>query len=75
VTERGLDWWVNGSRKPRQAPHVVPCSYIFHGTFTVSRSDDLWYTDDYSFEVEVGDETGEAELDIHGGLHFIGPPS
>jgi len=73
VTERGLDWWVNAHRKPRQAPHIVPCVYVFHGTFTVGKGDYLWYTDRYLFQVQVDQETGDAELDIHGGLRFIGP--
>jgi len=34
VNEAGLSWWVNGHAMPRNAPHVVPPSYVLHGTMT-----------------------------------------
>ena len=44
-----------------------------HGTFAAGKGDYLWYTDRYFFKVQVDQETGDAELDIRGGLHFLGP--
>ena len=37
VYERGMDWWKNGVKQPRQAPHTDAWpNYIFHGTFSGS---------------------------------------
>lgn len=35
VSERGMDWWKNGVKQARQAPHLnYPANYTFHGTFS-----------------------------------------
>ena len=43
--------------------------YWFHGTMSGVRNYDLVaYTDTYQFEVEIGDNTGQAVLNVDGYL-------
>ncbi|WP_328989547.1 hypothetical protein OG394_25255 [Kribbella sp. NBC_01245] len=55
VAERGLSWWVNGVEKPRNAPHNVHKSYLFHGTMTgATRGTRVEYQDYLSFRHNLG---------------------
>jgi hypothetical protein len=68
VSESGMQWTRNGRRMPRQAPHPnVFCRYQFHGTYNPEHDFDvISYNDHFTFRVEVGGQTGTANLDIHG---------
>jgi hypothetical protein len=72
VSEIGLRWWLNGTEKPRQAPHPVEgCGYLYHGTMHPAAGDYMWYFDRFDFTVEVDGEEGDADLEIGGGIHFL----
>ncbi|MEU4391970.1 hypothetical protein [Kribbella sp. NPDC023855] len=55
VTEQGLDWWVNGTKMPRNAPHVVPKDYLLHGTMSgAKRNSTVDYQDYLTFRHNLG---------------------
>lgn len=55
VSERGMDWWYNGVKKGRNAPHNVYKTYFFHGTFNPAASPGTVKMDDLmTFQVKVG---------------------
>ena len=70
VTESGMAWTRNGTRQGRQSPHVETCRYQFHGNFNPDKDFDLIsYSDTFVFRVDVGGETGTADLDIKGSFY------
>jgi hypothetical protein len=70
VNETGMAWTRNGKTQPRQAPHVEGCRYLFHGTYNPENDFDvIAYNDEFTFEVEVGGQTGNADLKIHGSFY------
>ncbi|MEU3186748.1 hypothetical protein ABZ707_21470 [Streptomyces sp. NPDC006923] len=63
VNERGVSWWNNGKRKPKNAGHVVGKSYHFHGTLKPVKHDDRVQFQDYmTFRVNIGGRTGTGSL-------------
>jgi hypothetical protein len=70
VHELGMDWWREGVKQPRNAPHTVGPSYIFHGTYTpVAQGIDIRYNDVFQFRHNVG-PGGEGSVSTWGSLHF-----
>jgi hypothetical protein len=68
VTESGMNWTRNGVAQPRQAPHVVGCTYQFHGTFNPGRDyDRITYSDHFTLP-------GLGDLDIYGSFTLLGSP-
>ena len=68
VTESGMNWTRNGVTQPRQAPHVVGCTYTSHGTFNPGRDyDKITYSDHFTLP-------GLGDLDIHGSFTLLGSP-
>ncbi|WP_066956420.1 hypothetical protein [Streptomyces lushanensis] len=63
VNERGVSWWNNGTRKPRNAGHVVGKSYHFHGTLKpVRHGDHVQFQDYMTFRVNIGGRTGTGSI-------------
>lgn len=55
ISEQGLDWWVNGVKKPRNAPHNVPKDYLLHGTMSgATRGTQVDYQDYITFRHNLG---------------------
>ena len=70
VDEHGMAWTRNGTRQGTQAPHVEYCRYQFHGTYNPEHDfDSITYSDTYTFEIEVGGNTGSATLVITGSFY------
>lgn len=70
VRELGMDWKKNGIWKPRMAPHTVPSSYRFHGTYNPVRAgDSVYYNDVFAFRHNMG-PGGEGTVTIYGSLSF-----
>lgn len=75
VNEHGMAWTRNGSTMPRQAPHLIGCTYIFHGTFNPARANDrVTYIDLYDFTVNIAGNIGSARLTIHGDYTYSSSP-
>lgn len=47
VNEDGLRWWRNSIEQPKNAPHVVPADYLFHGTMKPVYNGDIVDYQDY----------------------------
>ncbi|MFF3754905.1 hypothetical protein ACFYYH_31415 [Streptomyces sp. NPDC002018] len=63
VNERGVSWWSNGKRKPKNAGHVVGKSYHFHGTLKpVKHADRVQFQDYMTFRVNIGGRTGTGSI-------------
>ncbi|MFD7899973.1 hypothetical protein [Streptomyces sp. NPDC059743] len=63
VNERGVSWWNNGKRKPKNAGHVVGKSYHFHGTLKpVRHGDHVQFQDYMTFRVNIGGRTGTGSI-------------
>lgn len=63
VNERGVSWWKNGTRMPKNAGHVVDKSYHFHGTLKPVRHGDVVQFQDYmTFRVRIGGRTGTGSI-------------
>lgn len=72
ATEDGMEYSIDAVKVNKSSPHVEPCAYLFHGTWHGTNFHDyLWYADFVTFRVQVGGETGTAEVDIHGGLYML----
>ncbi len=70
VSELGLSWVRNGEPMSRMAPHTVPASYIFHGTFNPARAGDrIVYNDYFNFRHNLG-QGGSAQIHIFGTFHL-----
>jgi hypothetical protein len=71
VSESGMTWTRNGKTMPKQSPHPDEfCRYQFHGTYNPEDDFDLIaYNDYFTFEIEVGGETGNADLHIYGSFY------
>lgn len=71
VSEQGMDWWVNGTKMPRQAPHsFYPSNYVFHGTYSgVRKKDRLRYYDLFNWTDKTGNPGGAV---IKGNYQFAG---
>jgi hypothetical protein len=71
VHESGMAWTRNGTRQGTQSPHPEEyCRYQFHGTFNPERDFDIIsYSDNFTFDIEVGGQTGHADLDIRGSFY------
>ena len=55
VSETGLWYWINGVRQPRNSPHVVGKTYIFHGTMSgVDTGERVQYQDYMTFRHNIG---------------------
>ncbi|GAA3100754.1 hypothetical protein GCM10010530_26400 [Kribbella aluminosa] len=56
INEQGLDWWVNGVKKPRNAPHPsVPKEYLLHGTMSgATTGTQVDYQDYITFRHNLG---------------------
>ena len=55
VNEDGLRWWRNSVEQPKNAPHVVPADYLFHGTMKpVYNGDIVDYQDYLSWRHNIG---------------------
>jgi hypothetical protein len=71
VVEAGMSWTRNGVSQPRQAPHTVGCTYIFHGTYNPDRDyDHISYVDSFTFAVKGG----HGSLQIYGDFTTVGNP-
>lgn len=71
VTEPGMSWWRNYSTMPKQAGHIVPASYQFHGTYNPARNNDkITYSDSFSFRHNIAGG-GQAKISISGAHHFV----
>jgi hypothetical protein len=54
VSEDGIWWWRSDAKQPKQAPHVVPADYQFHGTFKpVYIGSKIRYSDQFTFRHNV----------------------
>ncbi|ASU82577.1 hypothetical protein CDO52_07070 [Nocardiopsis gilva YIM 90087] len=63
VHERGVAWWKNGRRMPKNAGHVVGKSYHFHGTLKPVKHNNVVQFQDYmTFRVRVGGKTGTGSI-------------
>lgn len=63
VNERGVSWWKNGKRMPKNAGHVVGKDYHFHGTLKPVKHDDVVQFQDYmTFRVKVAGKTGTGSI-------------
>jgi hypothetical protein len=71
VNESGMTWTRNGKRQGKQSPHPGEvCRYQFHGNFNPEHDFDIIsYSDNYTFRIDVGGETGSADLNIHGSFY------
>ena len=71
VSESGMAWTRNGRRQGNQAPHPNKfCRYQFHGNFNPEHDFDIIaYNDHFTFRVNIGGQTGTANLDIHGSFY------
>lgn len=75
VDENGMVYSVNGGPNLQNAPHAEAAGYVFHGTFNpVNDGDNLTYIDTLDFTVEVGGQTGSAQITISGNIHQLGNP-
>jgi len=55
VNEDGLRWWRNSVEQPKNAPHVVPADYLFHGTMKlVYNGDTVDYQDYLTWRHNIG---------------------
>lgn len=55
VNETGLWYWINGARQPRNAPHNVAKSYLFHGTMSgIDNNKTVDYQDYMTFRHNLG---------------------
>ncbi|WP_436757264.1 hypothetical protein [Streptosporangium sp. V21-05] len=68
VTENGMYWWKNNVSMPKNASHVVPKDYHFHGNFNpVAKGNNIHYNDYMTFRVNIpGSGTGTASLTVVG---------
>lgn len=63
VAESGMSWQRNAAAMSRNASHLVPVSYLFHGTFNpVRESDYVSCGDAFTFRVDIGGNTGTATV-------------
>ncbi|MBE7702305.1 hypothetical protein H9623_18595 [Oerskovia sp. Sa1BUA8] len=63
ISERGMDWWYNGVKKGRNAPHNVYKTYFFHGTLNPTASPGAVKMDDLmTFQVKVGGKVLPASI-------------
>ena len=70
VSETGMAWWHNGTKKPTQAPHVVGAGYGFHGTYNpVKKGYYIRYQDEFYFRHDVGGG-GNGHVTIKGKWYF-----
>jgi hypothetical protein len=71
VYESGMAWTRNGMRQGLQRPHPdEPCRHQFHGNFNPEHDFDIIsYSDNFTFEIEVGGQTGHADLNIRGSFY------
>ncbi len=54
VSESGMSWTRNGTAMPRQAPHTVGASYLFHGTYNPAPDGShILYQDTISFRHNI----------------------
>lgn len=69
VSESGMTWRRNGVQQSRQAPHVVGCGYIVHGTYNPDLDyDRISYVDTYTFAVKGG----HGSLSVQGNFTTVG---
>lgn len=75
VNEPGMQWWVNGVPRPRQAAHpAVSPSYLYHGTYSSTRAGHgVAYADSFSYRHNIG-SGGSATVRISGRF-TLGPDS
>jgi hypothetical protein len=65
-----MAWTRNGTRQGTQSPHIEYCRYQFHGTYNPEHDfDSIAYNDTFTFEIEVGGNTGSATLVISGSFY------
>ncbi|OLM08227.1 hypothetical protein Ae505Ps2_6287 [Pseudonocardia sp. Ae505_Ps2] len=70
VTERGLQWWQNGAKRPSNSSHVESADYIFHGSMNpVLVNDVLDYQDLFTYRHNLGGG-GTAKLVFAGSLRL-----
>lgn len=71
VHESGMAWRRDGVRQGMQSPHPEEyCRHQFHGTFNPEHDFDvISYSDYFTFEIEVGGQTGRADLEIKGSFY------
>jgi hypothetical protein len=70
-----MNWTRNGVRQGRQAAHVEPCNYQFHGSYNPGRDGDrITYSDVLTFRVSVNGTPGTATLSIRGDFTLSGSP-
>lgn len=73
VHEDGLWWWKNGVRQPKNAPHVVPRDYHFHGSmYKVGKTSRIQYQDHMVFMINYGGRVGRGTLTISGEFKLRG---
>jgi hypothetical protein len=73
VHEHGMAWHRNGKRQGTQAQHTKYCRYQFHGNYNPDHDYDfISYSDTFTFRVDVGGETGNADLVITGSFTSAG---
>jgi hypothetical protein len=71
INETGLRWWLNGKAKPQNAPHVVPPSYLLHGTMSgASTGSTVDYQDYITFRHNVG-SGGTGSVTWSGRVHTL----
>lgn len=55
VSETGLWYFINGARQPRNAPHLEPRDYLFHGTMSgIDTGVTVTYQDYMTFRHNIG---------------------
>jgi hypothetical protein len=70
VHESGMAWTRNGKTQGTQSPHTEYCRYQFHGNYNPEDDFDLIAYNDYlTFTIEVGGQTGSADLHIYGSFY------
>jgi hypothetical protein len=73
VHEPGMEWVRNGKKQGRQHDHNYPCTEQFHGTFNPDHDYDfISYSDSFTFRIDVGGQTGSADVTIHGSFTSAG---
>lgn len=64
-----MQFWQDGAARARNAQHLVPVDYVFHGSIPgVFVGNDIDYQDYFVFPANFGVDTGTARLAVAGSV-------
>jgi hypothetical protein len=73
VKESGMAWTRNGKKQGNMKGHLEYCGYQLHGNFNPDHDYDfITYSDNMTFRVEVGGQTGSGDVRISGSFTSAG---